>query len=187
MDTNQLLKTAKQKFTQSVNHFEDEIKLVRTGRAHPSMLGNVTVEAYGQPMPLIQVGSITVPEPQLLQITPFDPSNLSAITAAIRDNQSLGLNPMDDGRVVRIPIPPLTAERRQQIVKQLSQKKEEAMIALRNIRHEVLKEAESAKNDKSLSQDDFQRFSKQLDEAMHDTKNQIEEKSTAKEKEILTI
>src|SRR3989344_2022190 len=111
MSPNQIIDQAKSKFQQAVGHFGDELKKIRTGRAHPGMLDGIMIEAYGTQMPLIQAGSITVPEAQQLQITPFDPSNLQAISNAIRDEQSLGLNPMDDGRVVRIQIPPLTEER----------------------------------------------------------------------------
>ena len=89
-------------------HFEDELKKVRTGRAHQDMLSGVFIEAYGQKMPLNQVANVTAPEAQQLLVTPFDPSNIAAISAAIRDDQSLGLNPSDDGRVVRVPIPALT-------------------------------------------------------------------------------
>src|SRR3990167_10344658 len=132
MDQAQIIRSAKTKFTQAIAHFQDELKKLRTGRAHPGMLDGIMVEAYGAQMPLIQVGSITVPEAQLLQITPFDPNNLQAISTAIRDNQSLGLNPSDDGRVVRVPIPPLTTERRQEIAKQMGTKVEDCMIRLRS-------------------------------------------------------
>ena len=115
MDTNQIVNETKSKIEAALAHFEEELKKVRTGRANAGMLEGVMVEAYGTPMPLNQVASIAVPEPQLLQVTPFDPNNLQAISAAIRDNQSLGLNPADDGRVVRVPIPPLTEERRREM------------------------------------------------------------------------
>jgi ribosome recycling factor len=100
------------RFSAAVAHFEDELKKVRTGRAHPSMLDSVLVEAYGQRMPLNQVANVTAPEAQLLTVTPFDPSNIQIIAAGIRQDQALGLNPSDDGRVIRVPIPPLTEERR---------------------------------------------------------------------------
>jgi ribosome recycling factor len=134
---------------QAIQHFEDEIKKLRTGRANPGMLDGIMVEAYGARMPLIQVATITVPEPQQLQINPFDPSNLQAVVAAIRDNQSLGLNPSDDGRVVRLTIPPLTTERRQEIVKQLNARVEDARVVLRNIRHDALKDAKNKKEAKA--------------------------------------
>jgi len=111
-----------QRFQSTVAHFEEELKKVRTGRAHPSMLDSVLVEAYGQRMPLNQLANITAPEAQILTVTPFDPSNIQVIAAAIRADQSLGLNPSDDGRLVRVPIPALTEERRHQLVKQTSEK-----------------------------------------------------------------
>ncbi|HBO64465.1 TPA: ribosome recycling factor, partial [Candidatus Saccharibacteria bacterium] len=128
------------RFQGAVSHFEDELKKVRTGRAHPSMLDGIQVEAYGQKMPLNQVANVVAPEPQMVTVTPFDPTNLQAISAAIRADQSLGLNPSDDGRLVRVPIPPLTEERRKQIVKQTSEKVEDAKIALRNVRQDAFKE-----------------------------------------------
>jgi ribosome recycling factor len=183
----QIISTSKQKYKVAIEHFEDELKKIRTGRAHPSMLDSIKVVAYGAPMPLIQVATIATPEPQLLQITPFDPNNLQAISASIREDQTLGLNPVDDGRVIRVQIPPLTTERRQQIVKQLGSKTEEAMIRLRNIRHEAREEAEKAKKDKQMSEDDFKRFSNQLDELVQQQKTQIEKISKAKETEIMTV
>src|ERR1700690_61701 len=117
MQPNQVLEETKTKLAAATDHFKQEIGKIRTGRAHPGMLDGVLVEVYGQQMMLKAVAGISAPEPQLLQITPFDPTNLKAISDAIRDNQSLGLTPMDDGRVVRITIPPLTAETRQQMVK----------------------------------------------------------------------
>ncbi len=171
----------------SLNHFEAELKKLRTGRAHPNMLDGVMVEAYGTQMPLIQVGSVSAPEPQLLQITPFDPNNIEPISSAIRDNQSLGMNPMDDGRVVRVPIPPLSEERRRDIVRILSQKAEEAMISVRNVRHEAIKELDAAKKDKLISEDEHKRTSKQIEDKMGQYKAQVEKLSSVKEKEILTL
>ena len=176
-----------EKMTLAVAHFEDELKKVRTGRSHPSMLDGVTVEVYGQPMPLNQVANITAPEPQLLQVTPFDPSNVQPIAAAIRANQSLGFNPSDDGRIVRIPVPALTEERRKQMVKQAGEKVEEARIALRNIRQDALKDAKRKKDAKELSEDDVKRFEKEVDALMAGHQTDIETAFKAKEKDILTI
>jgi ribosome recycling factor len=187
MNPNQIIDQAKTKFAQAQEHFADELKKIRTGRAHPGMLDGVMVEAYGSQMPLIQVGSITVPEAQLLQITPFDPSNLQAISSAIRDNQSLGLNPMDDGKVVRIQIPPLNEERRREYVKVLSGKVEDTMISLRNARHEALKDAETAEKDKQITQDDLSSIKKQLDDLMAKEKSAIDALAKSKEQEILTV
>jgi ribosome recycling factor len=187
MDPNQAVNSARDKFTQAVERFTDTLKTLRTGRANAAMLDGVTVEAYGTPMPLIQVASITAPEAQLLQITPFDPNNLQAIATAIRNNPTLGLNPTDDGRVVRVPIPPLNEERRRGLAKQVWQKQEECMIALRNIRHEALDTIDKAKKDKSIGEDDAKRLTIQVDDAMNQARTQAEAAAKAKEQEILTI
>ena len=175
------------KMQSAVDYLTEELKKVRTGRAHPSIIEGVTVEAYGVPTPLNQVANITAPEPQLLQVTPFDPTNLAAISAAIRADQSLGLNPSDDGRVVRIPMPPLTEERRRQIVKSLGDTVEEARVSLRNVRHDALKDAKTQKDAKELSEDDVKRAETQVTEMINDFNKQIDEAFKAKESEIMSI
>ncbi len=187
MNTSQILEQTKAKFAQSLEHFQDELNKIRTGRAHPGMLDGIMVEAYGTQMPLIQAGSITVPESQLLQITPFDPGNLQAISSAIRDNPSLGLNPADDGRVVRIPVPPLTEERRREYVKVLGTKAEDCMVSMRNARHEALKHAEEAKKNKEITEDDLTHLKKQLDEEVAKQKAETDSLTKAKEQEIMTV
>ena len=168
-------------------HFQAELAKVRTGRAHPGMLDGIKVEAYGAEMPLNQVANVTAPEAQLLQITPFDPSNIQQIAAAIRNDQSLGLNPSDDGRVVRVPVPPLTEERRRQLVKQAAEKLEEARIALRNVRQDGLKEAKRKKEGKELSEDDVKLVEKEIDRLMSESQAKLEEIFKAKEKDVLTV
>lgn len=175
------------RFSAAVAHFETELKKVRTGRAHPSMLDSIHVEAYGQSMPLNQVANVVVAEAQLLTITPFDPSTLQSVVAAIRADQSLGLNPSDDGRIIRVPIPALTEERRKQIVKQTSEKVEDARIALRAIRQDALKETKRLKDAKEISEDDQKRSEKAIDDTMATFNAQIDAAFKEKEKEILTI
>lgn len=175
------------KMTGAIEHFEEELKKIRTGRAHPGMLDSVTVEAYGTRMPLNQVANVTAPEAQLLQITPFDPSTLQKIAAAIREDQSLGFNPSDDGRVIRVPVPALTEERRKQLVKQASEKVEETRIALRNIRQDGIKDAKRMKDAKELSEDDVKAVEKEFDRLMQESQAKIDEIFKAKEKDILTI
>ena len=175
------------KMTSALEHFEAELAKIRTGRAHPNMLDGIRVEAYGTLMPLNQVANVTAPEAQLLQITPFDPSNITAISAAIRDNQSLGFNPSDDGRVVRVPVPALTEERRKQLVKQVSEKVEEARIAMRTIRQDALKDAKRMKDAKELGEDDYKRVEKEIDALMGKVQVQIDEAFKAKEKDVLTV
>ena len=187
MDTNQILGEARSKLDQATEHFKEELKKLRTGRAHPSMVDSVMVEAYGQSMPLKSVASITVPEPQQLQINPFDPNNLQPIADAIRNDKSLGLTPVDDGRVVRVNLPPMTTENRQDMVKVLNQKVEECMISARNARHESLHKVEQAEKDKQISRDDLERFKKQIDELLAKQKDEVDQLSKNKEQEILTV
>ncbi|HSX08507.1 MAG TPA: ribosome recycling factor [Candidatus Saccharimonadales bacterium] len=187
MNPNQVVDDANKKLQATVEHFQDELRKLRTGRAHASMLDGVMVQAYGTPMPLNQVANVTAPEAQLLQITPFDPNNIQAIASAIRDNPSLGLNPSDDGRVVRVPIPALNEERRREIVKQVGQKQEDCMIALRNVRHDALDALASAKKDKQIGEDDAKRLEKQIDEAMNKARTTAEAAAKAKETEIMTV
>lgn len=187
MNPNQIVTDASQKFKASVEHFNEDIKKVRTGRAHATMLDGVTVIAYGAPMPLNQVANVTAPEAQLLQITPFDPSNIQAIASAIRDNPTLGLNPSDDGRVVRVPIPALNEERRREYAKVLSGKVEDAMVRLRAVRHDAMDAIANAKKDKAIGEDDAKRLEKQVDEALSKTRSEIEAAQKAKEAEIMTV
>ena len=187
MNPSQVVSEAKQKFAAVVEHFESELKKLRTGRAHPSMLDGVMVEAYGTQMPLNQAATVTVADAQLLQVSPFDPGNLQAIASAIRNNQSLGLNPTDDGRVVRVPIPPLTEERRRDLTKVIGQKQEECMVALRNVRHDALDAIEQSKKDKQVGEDEAKRLEKQVEDTMAGTRQQAETAAKAKEREIITL
>jgi len=187
MDSRQAVAGAQSRFTNAVERFKDGLKSLRTGRANVAMLDGVMVEAYGTQMPLNQVANVTAPEAQLIQITPFDPNNLEAISAAIRNNPSLGLNPSDDGRVVRVPIPPLTEERRRELAKQVGQKQEECMIALRSVRHDALDAIDKAKKDKEIGEDDAKRLSGQVEEAMNKARADAETTAKAKEAEIMTV
>lgn len=178
---------ATSKFNGAFAHLQDDLKKVRTGRAHPSMLDGLMVKSYGTELPIIQVGNVTAPEGQLLQVTPFDPGTIQAIASAIRDNPSLGMNPSDDGRVVRIPIPPLNEERRREYVKVVAGKVEDTMVSLRNVRHEALKALEEAKKNKLIGEDEEKRLAKQIDDAMAGVKRDAEAAAKAKEQEIMTV
>jgi ribosome recycling factor len=187
MDTQIAVNLATDKFTAAFNRFEESLKSLRTGRASASMLDGVVVEAYGTTMPLIQVATVTAPEAQLIQITPFDPNNLQAIASAIRNDTKLGMNPSDDGRVVRVPVPPLTEERRKEIVKLVGVKQEECMINLRAIRHDALDVIEQSKKAKEIGEDDAKRLEKLVDEALATAKANVEKAAKAKESEIMTV
>jgi ribosome recycling factor len=187
MTPNQIVEEAKRKFAGALEHYYEQLKTLRTARASAAMLDSVVVMAYGQSMPLNQVANVIAPEAQLLQITPFDPGNIQAIASAIRDNPSLGLNPSDDGRVVRVAIPALTEERRREIAKQLGSKQEDAMIALRNIRHDAIDTIDQAKKGKEIGEDDAKRMTSLVEDAMQKARTDIEVASKAKEAEIMKV
>lgn len=187
MDANQAVNNVLARMSSAVDHFRGEIKKLRTGRAHPSMLESVSVEVYGTQMPLIQVATITAADAQLLQVTPFDPSTLQTIASAIRNNPTLGLNPTDDGRVVRVPIPPLTEERRRELAKVVSHEQEECMIALRGIRHDAIDLIDKAQKDKQISEDVAKRLEHQVEDAMGKARAEAETSAKAKEQEIMSL
>ena len=166
-----------------IDHFNDEMKKVRTGRAHPDMLSGVKVEAYGQWMPLNQVANVTAQGGTMLLVTPFDPANIANISSAIRADQSLSLNPSDDGHVVRVPIPALTEERRKEIVKSASTKVEEAKVKIRNIREDARKEIKSAE----FPEDTKKRAEKEIDDLTKSFSDKIDAEFKAKEAEIMKI
>ncbi len=174
----------RKKMENAVQRFKDEMKKVRTGRAHPDMISGVKVEVYGQFMPLNQVANVTAADATLLVITPFDPSNIQAISSAIRADQSLGLNPADDGRVIRVPIPALTEERRKEIVKTASSKVEEAKVALRNVREDARKAIKSAAE---LSEDVKKRAEKEIDDLTKEFSDKIEAEFKSKSEEIMKL
>lgn len=167
-----------------VERFKDEMKKVRTGRAHPDMLSGIRVEVYGQLTPLNQVANVTAADATLLVITPFDPSTIQAIAAAIRADQALGLNPADDGRVIRVPIPALTEERRKEIVKTASGKVEEAKIALRNVREDARKAIKIAEE---MGDDIKKRAEKEIDELTKEFSDKIESEFKSKSEEIMKL
>ncbi len=178
-DTNEL----KKDMTAVIDRFKEAMKKVRTGRAHPDMLASVKVEAYGQFMPLNQVANVTVSGATMLLVTPFDPGNIQAISAAIRNDQSLGLNPADDGKVIRVPIPPLTEERRKEIAKTASGKVEEAKIAMRKLRDDARKEVK----EEELSEDMKKRAEKEIDDITKDFSSQVDKLFAEKQAEIMKI
>ena len=178
-DTNEL----KTEMAAVIDRFNDAMKKVRTGRAHPDMLGSVKVEAYGQFMPLNQVANVTVSGASMLLVTPFDPSNIQAVSSAIRADQALSLNPADDGRVVRVPIPPLTEERRKEIVKTASGKVEEAKIAMRKLRDDARKDLKN----EELSDDMKKRAEKEIDDITKEFGAKVDKLFAEKQAEIMKI
>lgn len=179
------------KILQDFNHklkeinkkFVSEINTIQTGRAHPSILDGIFIELYETKMPLNQVASILTSEAAVLQITPFDTANIAIICKAISANEKLNLNPNDDGRVIYVPIPPLTTERRQQIVKNLHALREDFLIRIRQARHYAL----NTLKESFTAEDEIKRLTKQIETSAAETKQQIEELALTKEKEILDL
>lgn len=177
-------KEYREQMEKALTRFGDEMKKVRTGRAHPDMLAGIKAEVYGQYMPLNQIANITTSDATMLLVTPFDPANIANISVSIRADQALGLNPSDDGRVIRVPIPPLTEERRKEIAKTASAKVEEAKIAIRNVREDARKEIKTADD---LSEDVKKRAEKEIDELTKDFTTKIDSAFKTKEAEIMQI
>lgn len=167
----------------TLEKFKDDLKKVRTGRAHPDMIKGVKVEAYGQWMPLDQVANITVSGGTMLLVTPYDPATIPGITSGIRADSTLGLNPSDDGRVVRVPIPPLTEERRKEIVKTVSKSVEDAKVKIRNTREDARKDLKASE----LPEDVKKRAEKSIDDLTKEFNDKIDFCFKEKEKDIMQI
>ncbi len=177
------LKDFKSKLQEINSRFLSGMKTFQTGRAHPSILDGVSVEVYETKTPLSQLASILVKEASVLQVTPFDTNNIAPICATIAADSKLNLNPTDDGRTIYIPIPPLTAERRQQIAKNLNALKEDFLVRLRQARHEVLK---NIKNELT-AEEEIKSLEKIIEKLVGDARNQIEDSATQKVNEILEL
>ena len=180
----EILKDAKERMKKAVKVVEDELKGVRTGRASPSILQGIKVEYYGTKVPINQVASITVPQPDLLVVHPWDKSVLPEIEKAIRASD-LGLNPSNDGNVIRIPIPPLTEERRKELVKLVRKMAEEGRVAIRNIRRDANEKVRRLKKDGEISEDDAMRLEKEIQKLTDEYIEKIDEVLEHKEKEIM--
>lgn len=176
-------KEEKQQMDAIIERFSGEMKKVRTGRAHPDMLDGIKAEAYGQWMPLNQIANVTIGDATMLLVTPYDTATIPGITAAIRADQTLGLNPSDDGRVIRVPVPPLTEERRKEIVKAASTKVEDAKVSLRGIRDDARKDIKAAE----LPEDARKRAEKEIDDLTKEYTDKIDALFKEKQAEIMKI
>jgi ribosome recycling factor len=176
----------KTRMDKAVEDFRKAMAGVRTGRASVHMLDNVTVDYYGSQMPLNQVAQVHAPEPQLITVQPFDASQLGAIEKAIRSGD-MGLNPMNDGKLIRVPVPPLTQERRQDMVKHLHRVLEEHRTAVRNIRRDGNDAIKKALKDKKISEDEEKRALDEIQKLTDGEIKKMEDMSKAKEKEVLEL
>jgi ribosome recycling factor len=176
----------KSRMEKAVEDFRREMAAVRTGRASVHMLDGVTVDYYGTMTPLNQLGNVSAPEPQMITVQPWDISQLATIEKAIRSSD-LGLNPMNDGKLIRVPIPALTEERRKDMVKHLHKILEEHRTAIRNIRRDGNDGIKKAMKDKKITEDDERRALEELQKLTDDEIKKMEEMSKTKEKEVMSV
>ena len=183
---NDIYKEAEERMKGAIQALEEDLAGIRTGRAHPGLVEKLQVEYYGVPTPLIQLASISVPEPRSLLIRPFDASSLRDIERAILTSD-LGLTPNNDGKSIRLNLPPLTEERRQDLVKIVNQRIEEARIDVRNIRRDSIKDMREFEQEKMISEDDLERGEKEMQNITDRYIEQINEIGERKEREILEV
>lgn len=181
-----VLEDAKDRMAKAVAHSRKEFSGVRSGRAAPQLVENIQAEAYGVRMRIIEMASISIPEARQLLITPHDPANLEGIEKAIRQSD-LGLSPSNDGRTIRLNFPPLTEERRIELVRLVKGMAEEGRVAIRNIRRELRKDLEAAEKDGQFSSDDLARAEKDLDRVTHENEADVDKALAQKEEELLEV
>lgn len=184
MDQDEILLDAEERMEKAVEVLHGQLQGVRTGRATPGLVDTIRVDYYGSPTPLKQVANISVPEPQQIMIRPFDASTLGAISKAIQASD-VGLSPNSDGRVIRLNIPPLSTERRKQLVSRVKELAEEARVSIRNVRRDANKHADQAEKDKVLSQDKRDATKEQIQDLTKTYEGKVNKLAEAKEKEVL--
>ena len=179
-------KTYNQKMDKTVEVFTKELTSLRTGRANAKMLDLIKVDVYGQQMPINQVASITTPEPRMINIQVWDLNNVAIVDSAIKKSE-LGLNPQIDGQLVRLPVPDLSEERRNEIKKVIKSMGEKCKVSIRNIRREANDDLKNQLKNKDISEDDEKKFEKIVQGFTDEHIKKIDQKVTSKEKEIMTI
>jgi ribosome recycling factor len=181
-----LIQNTQTQMTKSVASFTEDLSKLRTGRATPSLLDKVLVDYYGTPTPIAQMAAINIPEARLITIQPWDATSLTEIEKAIQKSD-LGLTPQSDGKILRIPLPPLTEDRRKDIVKQAGKEAEEARVAIRNIRRNGMDELKNALKDKKISEDDQKKGQDKLQALTDDSIKKVDALLEKKSKEILEV
>jgi len=179
-----VLSQSKAKMEKAVDFLHDQLRSIRTGRASTGLVENIKVDYYGTPTPLKQLASLAAPEADMIVIKPFDPASIKEIEKAIK-NSDLSLSPVVDGKLIRLNIPPLTQERRKQLVQQAKQMGEQAKVSIRNIRRDANKQLEKAEKDKLITEDDLQNGKKQIDEVTKEYTDKVDEIIKAKSDEIM--
>lgn len=184
--TKDVIKNMGAHMDKTIDALRKEYQKVRTGRASTGLLDDVKVDYYGTPSPLSQVATLAVPEPRTITLQPWEAKLIPVIEKAIM-NANLGLTPANDGKVIRLNLPPLTEERRKEIVRQLKKMAEDAKVALRNIRRDAIDELKKLEKDKSISEDDLKRAEKEVQDVTNSRVAKIDEVLTHKEKEVLEV
>ena len=181
-----IMRDAEMKMAKSVDHFGAELNSIRTGRANAALIDKVMVPYYGTPTPLNQLAQISVPEPRLLVVQVYDKSQIGAIEKALRSGD-MGLNPANDGQVIRVPIPPLTEERRKEYVKLVRQKAEEARVAIRNVRRDEIHRIDQMTKNGEVPEDDSKRALQRLQKLVDGQIERVDALANRKEHEVLEI
>ncbi len=182
----EIIADCKDKMAKAVEHLRDEFSRVRTGRATPALVEKMRVDYYGSEVPLQQLAGFTVPEPRVLVIQPYDKGAMGAIEKAIQQSD-LGINPSNDGQVVRLVFPALTEERRKEMVKVVKHQAEEGRVAVRNVRRHARQELEGLEKAGELSRDELDRIEKDLEKATHEVVAEVDQLLTHKEHELLEV
>jgi ribosome recycling factor len=181
-----VLRDAESKMAKSVEHFNNELTTIRTGRANPALIDKVMVPYYGTPTPLNQLAQISAPEARLLVVQVYDKSQIAAIEKALRAGDQ-GLNPASDGQVIRVPIPPLTEERRREYVKLVKQKAEEARVAIRNVRRDEIHRIDQMQKQGEVAEDDSKRGSSRLQKITESQIERVDALAARKENEVMEV
>jgi ribosome recycling factor len=180
------MREAEEKMGKAISVAKDDFSSIRTGRANPAMFNKILADYYGTPTPVNQLASFQSPEPSQMIVTPYDKGALSAIEKSIRDSD-LGVNPVDDGTIIRISFPPLTEERRKEFIKVAKHKAEDARVAMRNVRRHAKDHLDKLQKDGEVGEDDVRRAEKQLDELTHKFTAQVDDLLKHKEAELLEV
>jgi ribosome recycling factor len=181
-----VLKDADERMKKAIEALRRDLLSIRTGRATPALIDKLPIEYYGTPMPLNQLATVSAPEARLLVVQPWDRGSLSIIEKALQKSE-MGFNPSNDGRLIRIPIPPLTEERRKEMVKQVKHKVEEARVSIRNIRRDILHDLKELQTEKMISEDDHKRADGRAEDLVHKYIRQAEVIGEEKETEVLEV
>ena len=183
---NELIKNTEEKMNKTIGVLEQNYKTIRAGRANASVLDRITVDYYGAPTPIQQMAAVSVPEPRVLMIQPWDASTLKTIEKAILTSD-IGINPQNDGRVIRLSFPPLTEERRKEIVKEVKKVAEDSKVAVRNTRRDAIEKLKALKKANTVTEDDVTNGEKKIQNLTDKYCKEIDELAAMKEKEILEI